>query len=190
MKKTIITIAILSSLLLVGCSDKENASPPPETNSNLSKFENNDFTITYPKNWEVLNPENFPSNVPKSTIVVIRNNIKNELFTANLNISKASVKETTTSLDFATSTLNSAQYNLINFKEISRDKVAINGEETFIARFQGRKTATENLIEFKTLCLVKNGVGILITAGYLPSEDQIVVTKLSDMIKSFTLKNP
>ncbi len=192
MKKIITSLLIgISIFALAGCSGKDDTQTTDTTiPTNLAKFETTDFSILYPQEWEVLNQEKFPTNVPPSTIVVIRNNIKSEIFTANLNVSQSPLKETTTSKDFATATINAAQNNLINFKEISREKVAVAGDETFIATFQGRKSATESLIEFKTLCLARNGFGIIITAAYLPNEDQIVVTKLSDMLKSFTLKNP
>jgi len=193
MKKFVTSLLIgITVFSFAGCSGKETPATTvdPTIPTNLVKYESTDFSLLYPKDWEVLGSEKFPSNVPSSTIVVIRNNIKSEIFTANLNVSQSPLKETTTSNDFALSTMNAAQNNLINFKEISRDKVAVAGDETFIATFQGRKTATESLIEFKTLCLSRNSFGIIVTAAYLPNEDQIVVTKLSDMLKSFTLKNP
>ncbi len=192
MKKFITSLLIgISIFSFAGCSGKTEVAKTDNTlPANLAKFETTDFSVLYPKDWEVLGSENFPSNVPASTIVVIRNNIKSEIFTANLNVSQSPLKETTTSNDFSISTLNAAQNNLINFKELSRSKVAVAGDETFIATFQGRKSATESLVNFKTLCLSRNGFGIIITAAYLPNEDQIIVTKLEDMIKSFTLKNP
>lgn len=192
MKKIITPLLIGISLLSLTACGGQDAPAIVDTavQANLAKYENTDFSILYPKDWEVLSPEQFPSNVPASTVIVIRNNLKNEIFTANLNVSQSPLKETTTSNDFAVATLNAAQYNLVNFKEISRDKVAVAGDETFIATFQGRKTATESLVAFKELCLARNGFGIIVTVAYLPGEDQIVVTKLSDMLKSFTLKNP
>lgn len=194
MKKIAVSFLIgLSIFGLTACGGSSDSTPPPATDNipaNFLKYETTDFSILYPKDWEVLGKESFPSNVPPSTIVVFRNNIKSDVFTANLNIAQAPLSATTTSEDFAISTINTAKYNLVEFNEISKEEVAVGGQKTYLETFQGRKSITESVINFKQLYIARNGYGITVTAAYLPNEDTNTVTKLSDMIKSFTLKNP
>lgn len=201
MKKilTVISVALMLSIF-TGClgigedtATTDTTTPTQGTPQSYKNFENKDFSIIYPENWEVLNEDAFTSNVPATTVVVFRNNIKSDIFTANLNVSQATISEGTTSEDFALQTLNTEKYNLIGFTELKRENYTLGEGEsaikTFITTFQGRKTITETLVEFKQLCIARNGFGIIITAAYLPNEDQNVVYQLDQMVKAFTLKS-
>jgi hypothetical protein len=195
MKKLIALVLILTSALsLTGCFEDDSAAviQDPSQSPNYTKFETTDFSILYPNDWEVLQKDSFTSNVPASTIVIFRNNIKSDLFTANLNISQTTLtqKESLTSEDFTTQTLNTEKFNLVNFQEIKREDFTIGQEKTSIVTFQGRKSVTDTLLNFEQICIARNGFGMIITAAYLPNEDQSVVLKLDEMIRSFTLKNP
>lgn len=201
MKKilTVISVALMLSIF-TGClgigedtTTTDTTTPTQGTPQSYKNFENKDFSIIYPENWEVLDEEAFTSNVPATTIVVFRNNIKSDIFTANLNVSQATIAEGTTSEDFALQTLNTEKYNLIGFTELKRENYTLgegaNAIKTFLVTFQGRKTITETLVEFKQICIARNGFGIIVTAAYLPNEDQNVVYQLDQMVKAFTLKN-
>jgi hypothetical protein len=185
--KTLIILSLFSLTACFGSEDEEAI--VDDTSPSYSKYEQADFGIIYPKDWEVITKDNFTSNIPASTVIVFRNNIKSDLFTANLNISQSVLNPQSTSLDFSIQTLNTEKYNLVGFQEISRETYTIGGEESFIVTFQGRKTITENLIEFKQLCIARNGYGIIITAAYTPNENQSIVMKMDEMVRSFTLKS-
>jgi len=195
MKKfiTVTAITLISALSLTGCfgSDPEEE-PDSGTNAMYSTYSASDFSISYPNDWEVLKPEDFTSNVPASTIAVFRNNLKNDIFTANLNISQATIPVGTTTGDFAIQTLNTQKYNLVGFTEILRENYKIKTgaeteEQTIISTFQGRKTITESMVEFKQTYIARNGFGIIITTAYLPNEEQSVVMMLDEMLRSFAL---
>ena len=201
MKKilTMISVALMLSIF-TGClgigeddATTDGTQTEGKTQQSYKDFENKDFSIIYPENWEVLNEDSFTSNVPATTVVVFRNNIKSDIFTANLNVSQATIAEDTTSEDFALQTLNTEKYNLIGFTELKRENYTLgegeNTIKTFLITFQGRKTVTETLVEFKQICIARNGFGIIVTAAYLPNEDQNVVYQLDQMVKAFTLKS-
>ena len=201
MKKilAVISVALMLSVF-TGCLGIGGDAEPTDTTTptqgapqSYKNFENKDFSIIYPENWEVLNEDSFTSNVPATTVVVFRNNIKSDIFTANLNVSQATIAEGTTSEDFALQTLNTEKYNLIGFTELKRENYTLgtgeNAIKTFLVTFQGRKTITETLVEFKQICIALNGFGIIVTAAYLPNEDQNVVFKLDEMVRAFTLKS-
>lgn len=192
--KKIIAMTVIALFGLTACfgdtseNEEKDTSLPPM----YKKYEKPDLSIIYPRDWEVLSQSDFTSNVPSSTVVVFRNNIKNDIFTSNLNISQAQISVGTTSEDFAIQTINTQKYNLVGYTEIKREDYVfgdkLTGEKTFIVTFQGRKTVTENLIEFKQLCIARNGYGIIVTAAYLPNEEQSVVIMLDEMIRSLALK--
>jgi len=199
MKKVITILAITSTIMILpGCFGITNDTPATDSQTtqtgtpvpqNFSIYQASDFSIAHPSAWEILKKEDFTSNVPTSTIAIFRNNIKNDIFTSNLNISQSAINEGVTSSDFGLQTLTTEKYNLVGFTEIKRENYTIGeGEkaiQSFITTFQGRKTITENLIEFKQLCIARNGYGIIITAAYLPNEDQTVTANIETMIKSF-----
>jgi len=191
---TAIAITLTSLFGLTACfgepvEDKTqtNATPPL-----YSEYQHSDFSVIHPKDWEILSSTDFTSNVPSSTVIAFRNNLKNDIFTANFNISQANISVGTTSEDFAIQTLNTEKYNLVGFTELSREAYTLGdkltGEKSFITTFQGRKTITENLVEFKQLCIARTGYGIIVTAAYLPNEEQSVVMMLDEMLRSFSLK--
>ncbi|MFA4891009.1 MAG: hypothetical protein WC604_01480 [Candidatus Gracilibacteria bacterium] len=193
----IASILLISLFSLVGFTacfggSTDEETPVDTTSPAYSKYDHSDFSVIHPKDWEILSTSDFPSNVPASTVVAFRNNLKNDIFTANLNISQANITAGTTSEDFALQTLNTEKYNLVSFNELSREAYTLGdeltGEKSFIVTFQGRKTITESLVEFKQLCIARNGYGIIITAASLPNEEQSVVMMLDEMLRSFTLK--
>ena len=195
MKKTIVAM-IASSIFLAGCLGIGGENSGDETNQdqgsitqNFSLYQASDFSITHPSDWEILEKKDFPSNVPTSTIVIFRSNIKNDIFTPNLNISQTTISNNLTSTDFGLQTLTTEKYNLVGFREISREEYSIGSEENqvkaFITTFQGQKTITENTIEFKQLCIARNQYGIIITGAYLPAEGEELSDKMDKIIKSF-----
>ncbi|MBT4366613.1 hypothetical protein HOD15_04290 [Candidatus Peregrinibacteria bacterium] len=193
--KKLIAISLITLFSLTGCfgtpADEEETD---NTNQMYSTYKSSDISIIYPNDWEVLNSSDFTSNVPASTVVVFRNNLKNDIFTANLNISQAEIPLGTNNEDFALQTLNTQKYNLVGFTELLRENYNIKtGEETeestVLSTFQGRKTITESLVEFKQTYIARNGFGIIVTAAYLPNEEQSVVMMLDKMLRSFALKS-
>lgn len=198
-KKCAAVLILTSSLLLISGCGGSTPTTPDTSNPSYTTYEKNDFTIQAPKDWEVLTSKDFPSNVPAGTLAVFRNNIKNEVFTANLSISQSDIETGSTSRDFSLKSLNAAKNSLVTFSEISQEELSINkvvqpdstdeiADTTMLATFQGRKTITEPLITFKQFCIAKSGYGIIVTASYLPTDDQSVVIALDTMLKSFRLK--
>ena len=195
---TLTLISIISLTTLTGCfGGGEEETANTSSDPHYITYEKTGTFIDAPSDWEVLTETNFPSNVPSSTLAVFRNNIKNDIFTANLSITQAEITKGTPSKDFALQTLNTQKYNLIGFVELRREDFDIlqkttDSEEkidtTHFLRFQGRKTVTDPVLEFKQFFVARNGYGLIITAAYLPNEDQSVVAKLDTMLKSFRLK--
>lgn len=195
MKAKIFLGAIITALTLAACgSDESDESATVENPSQASKsnYETNEFKISYPTQWEVIDSTSYTSNVPPEILVAFRNNIKNEVFTANLNISKNELNENINSLDFAKSSMAKAKSTLVSFEEINTENYSIEygGEaiETLITEFQGKKTASEPVVRFKRLSLVWGNQAFTVSGAYLPGEDEAVIQAIDDMLRSFALK--
>ncbi|MDD3861486.1 MAG: hypothetical protein PHP74_01175 [Candidatus Gracilibacteria bacterium] len=185
-------LLLITTILLTGCFGNENGNSEIITsNPNYTVYKDADFSISYPKDWEIINKNTFTSNVPAETIIAFRNNLKNEVFTANTNISKIQIPKETTSEDLGKSTLLKSKESLISFKELSKDPIIIKlGEteiQTFISGFEGKKSTSDPIIKFKQLYVSMKGFGYVITGAYLPYEDESVVKMIDEMLHSFSL---
>ena len=188
MKKTLIIPIILVGL--TGCfGGSENTEI-----ADITKFQykTSNYSISLPQDWEIIEKNDFTSNIPAETQVVFRNNIKNEIFTANANISAKNVGEINLE-DFAKNNRNKVKAELISFQfyEMEDNTIEIiSGEQTtegIIYEFSGKSSPSNPIIQFKQLYIVDGGLGFTITAAHLPNEDETVVKYLDEMLKSFTL---
>lgn len=71
-------------LMLSGCFNFGGSTDTPAVDEKSKIYENTVFTITIPKDWDVIEKDDFTSEVPEETQVVFRNNVKNETFTSNV----------------------------------------------------------------------------------------------------------
>lgn len=191
MYKKIIILGLIS-IFLTGCfgSGSSTSTIAPEAGEKL--YSHSNFSIIIPQDWEIIESKDFPSNVPKETIVVFGNNIKSEIFTANVNVSIKEVGETATSSDYAKNSKTQASTSLLSFTEIGSENIEVqygaNPIEGTILEFSGKKSAEEPIIKFKQLFVVNKGFGYTVTAASIPEEDQTVVKYMDRMINSFSLK--
>lgn len=188
MVKLLKSFLLLSSLLLfTACgSDTPEAA---EENAGWKTFEGSSFSMKYPQDWEVLEKKDFTSNVPASTVVAFKNNIKDDIFTTNLNITMNEVDEKLTAEDYAKSTKSKLKDSLVGFTEVKSEPLTL-GEElpAYILEFEGKKSSADPILKFRQIFVTKNGVGYTINAAYHQNEDESVVNFLNEMINSFSLK--
>jgi hypothetical protein len=149
-----------------------------------SIYSSGEFAILHPSDWHVLEQDTFPSLVPHQTVLAFRNNIQNEVFTANVNISKINVESNITADDFSKSTLAKIKTTLLSVTEISSTKIN-NG---VLIHFQGKKSPSEPIINFKSLTVIQEQEAYTVTGAYLPTEDESVVIYIDKMLESFSLK--
>lgn len=197
MKNKLLLALLITPIFLISCGGGSKTADvtPGEATQNIGKlsYQGKNFSILFPKDWEAIEKDSFTSNVPAETVVGFRNNIKNDTFTANVNVAETQLTDKTIlSKDFAKSTLANAKKHLVNFNQISlsdyRFPSGDKGIDTFIADFEGRKTASESTIHFKELYVVNGSIGYTVTGAYLPTEDNNVVLVVDEMLKSLALK--
>lgn len=191
-KKLFIISLLSSALIFSACgSDEESSTVTGEDTATADKitYTADDFELNIPSDWEILEKDSFTSNVPTDTVVAFRNNIKNEVFTANLNINATELAEEITAQDYAKSTLQKTKNSLIDFEEINSSEHTLAEDlPGYILEFEGKQSASQAAIRFKQLYIIIDNKGYIITAAYLAEEEQSVVKSLDEMLDSFAIK--
>lgn len=196
MKKTI-QIGLISIFMLTfsGClgfgEDTTNTDVTP-ANTESTTYQNSEFSMMIPKDWEIIESKDFSDRVASNTLIVFRNNIKNDVFTANINIVTNERLNDKSSAEHAKDIINSEKATLLDYKELSRETVSLqNGGNTdsseFIV-FEGRNSAGEDLIRYAQTCLVKGDKVYIVTGSYRPTEDEKITQLIQDGVKHFELK--
>ena len=191
--KKLATIGIISSFLFAGCSGGGSTTSTTTTvKEGNVLYDNTAFSLQIPKQWEVIDKTSFTSNVPAETVVGFRNNIKSDIFTANVNIAQKTLTTPTLAKDFAKSSLEILRNNLIGYTLLNeKDGKMTYGKDglaTYSTEFEGKKSASEQIIHFKQLYVINNNIAYTVSAAYLPNEDKSVVTTIGEMLDSFSLK--
>lgn len=192
MKFKKITILGLASILLLSACGNDTKDPDQIKKEAEAAgkiiYDTDEFSLQIPKDWEVIEKSSYPSNVPPEIVVGLRNNIKSDIFTANLTIAKKGLAEEILTRDFAKSSLATIKKSLMGFTLISENEGKIGELNTYLMEVEGKKTSSEPIIRFKQLYIVNNSSGYTVTASYLPTEDESVVNALKEMLESFALK--
>ncbi len=196
MSKKLITITLIASaLLLSGCFGVDNSgggSSPSDQgqNSNLTKtYNNNQFAFSFPSTWDVIEPKDFTSEIPRETQLNVRNNIKNDTYTANITVVKNDLQLTLSSLDYAKQILNRQKTGLLDYKETKREiiQIQVGGQstETYYTEFEGRLNQTEPVLKFIQAYAVKDKAGFIIMGSFSTQENSSVIDKIIAAVKSF-----
>lgn len=190
MKKLLILLAV--PLILTGCFGMGEETLISEPAAGEMEYGTPDFSILAPQDWETIEKSDFTSSVPAETIAVFRNNIKSEIFTANVNISTVKVEKGISPSDLAISSRTRAENSLVSFEEISLTNVEVPFGEIFMpgARliFTGKKSASDPIIYFDQIYVIHEELGFIVTSSSLAEEDETVVNYLDRMLNSFALK--
>ncbi len=188
--KSILTLTMI--FLLAGCFNFGDESEDEGiTEEGYTTYKTQDFNIGVPSAWEVINEDEFTAEVPDVTVVVFRNNVKNETFTANVNIVTKQLQEPISSLEYAKMVVNRQADGLTDYNEQDKQTVKIlkEGEEveTLITRFEARKTASENLVKYVQTYGVTGNKSFIVTGAVSPRESESVLQTVEKIVKSFSL---
>lgn len=187
-------LAVTSILLLSSCINLggTQSATTSSTDERIKTYDTSEFTISVPKEWEIIDKKQFTDEVPPETIVVFRNNVKNETFTANLAVIKNNLQGPVDTLEYAKMVLNRQKSGLFDYKESTRDeyKVSIGGKDTatYFSTFEAKKTANDKLVKYIQTYAVKDNAAYIITGAVSTKENDSVIKTIEDMVKSFKLK--
>ena len=187
MKIKQIAIISLSPFLLTGCFGGDNTEV---TTSNL--YQESDFSISVAKDWVTIERGDFTSNISPKTAVGFRSNLRNEVFTSNVNIVITSIDKEITAGDFAKSNLSKIRSSLLSYQEGSTSAITIpfgdaesNG---YKVQFSGKQGPSQPIVQFDQVYAVNNGLAYQVTGAYLATEDESVVKQIGEMLDSFSLR--
>lgn len=194
MKKLLIILPLL--LLGAGCFHS-NAEDPNEKAlpASANSYQADEFSISPPldsqkKTWETITT--FTKEFPAGAIAAFRDNVKDEKFTANINVYKKSVPADVSSANFALSEIRNQEKNVLNFKELSREnvKIAISDQnvDTILFYFEGKEKAEEEIIKFFQIFGVKNAVGYIVTGSAASDALDETVKKIEESLRSLVIK--
>jgi len=185
---SLIAITVAS---LTGCGGSGTQTKAP-TDERSRIIDNTEFNLRVPTAWEVIESKDFTNDVPKETLLVIRNNVKNDTFTANVNVIRKDLQTTEETLEYAKEVLNRQKSGLLNYKEYKRDvvkmKIGDKQVDGYIVTFEGKKDPQSDLIIFVQTYAVKGNRGYIVTGSYTPQESGDIKNTAEEVVKSFTLK--
>jgi hypothetical protein len=194
-RQLILTVSTLSLLTLSGCINLGGGTTTPTktaTDQTTQVYETNEFSISIPKGWEIIEKKDFTSDVPATTQVVFRNNVKNETFTANVNIVKNTLQQTTSTTDYANMVLNREKTGLYNYTQSGKEqtKISIGGTETdtLLTLFEAKESTSANTVRYLQTYGVKSENAYIVTGSISPKENETVLTTIESIVKSFKIK--
>jgi len=193
MKRIFSSLTLIFSLFsLTGCFGSD---APAETSQlqNFRVYTAPTFSMSVPNQWQTIEPKDFSSDVPQETQIVFRDNVQNDIFTSNANVTKRLLTQQTNSLDYGKSMMNENKGSLLNFKEISRDEdfnIAIGGQvqKTLLVLFEGKENEAEPTIRVVQTYAVNGIDAYTITAAYLPDSTELDAENAKNIVKSFKVK--
>lgn len=200
--KIVLSVVLTSLFLLSGCGDADdnNSLTSADTNTATTDLEKQgkvlyqgvDFTIAIPEQWEVITKEDMTANFPQEVVVAFRNNVKNEIFTANITIAIQDIPEQISADDFGKNSVKKQKEYILDFKDLRSSKQDLVYKDetisTYFIQSEGKKSGADPLVKFAQLFIVNELKAYTITAAYLPNEDENVVNAINEMINSVALK--
>lgn len=195
MNKKILGLTLITTgILLTGCfgtDDTGTVPAPDDTSSQTKTYTNSEFSIKFPASWDVIDPRDFTSEIPPETVIALRNNIKNDTYTANINIVKNNLQTTKSSLDYAKEVLNRQKTGLLDYKETKREivKIIVSGQpqETYYTEFEARLNQTDPVIKFAQTYAVKDRAGYIAMGAYSLQENSVVIEQVNTSVKTLNI---
>jgi hypothetical protein len=192
MKTKIATILLFgATLTLAGCFSDGGSGPmpAPDTTGKTSTYQSTQFTLSFPAGWDVIESKDFTSEIPRETVLVIRNNIKNDTFTANVNVVKNDLQTGTNSLDYAKEVLNRQRTGLLDYKETKREIISVpvggQGQESYYTEFEARLNATDPVLKFAQIYAASGNSGYIVMGAWSMQENSTIVEQVVNTVKSF-----
>lgn len=186
------SLLLITTFSLTACINLGGGSSTKTDDTRNKTYENSEFSIVIPKDWEIIEKKDFTSDVPDVTMVVFRNNVKNDTFTANVNIVRNSLQENTNTSEYAKMVYNRQKSGLYDFNELKREdiKLKIGSKEepsTFLS-FQAKKATDQLDVKYLQTYLAKNNFAYIVTGAVSPKENDVTVQTIESIVKSFQLK--
>ncbi|MFC1655414.1 hypothetical protein ACFL3C_00955 [Patescibacteria group bacterium] len=188
------SLLLLPAALLVftGCFGGGEDTSEDGQLQNFTTFESTTFSISKPQQWKVIEPKDFSNDIPSETQIIFRNNVLDDRFTANANVTKKILKSPMSSYEFGRSEISETKNTLLNYKEISRDEefnLVVSGQmqKSILIMFEGKQTEAEPTIRIVQVYAVNGTDAYTATSAYLLEADDAAVDNAKNIVKSFKI---
>lgn len=194
LKKLIIGISCCSLLLLAGCSsnDSEAESGLILPEANYIFYSNDDLSIQYPRNWDVISKTELNSKFQANLEVAFRSNFKDLFFTPVITVEKLKTAADDSSLTFADNAISRNENSLIEYVLIDKQTIStlIGAKlvETSITKFRGKEKLQDDTLEYVQTYLTNDEIGFIVTAAYDSTDNKVEVEKIVNSLRTFKLK--
>lgn len=188
---------MISIFMLSGCfnlgNNNSTAKVTTDERTKVIDNQNYDFTITIPREWDVIEKKDFTKDVTPETVVVFRNNVKNEDWTASVVVSQANFQTPRDSLEAAKYVRNREKTSLYEYKEVREPelrKIKIGNQQvdTYVSYFQGKKSPDNSLVQFIQTYASRGNNAYIVTGSISTAENENNRKVVEDIVKSFALK--
>lgn len=193
MKKLNIVL-LIAVFILTGCFGGGEATIDVPQFEGFKIYEAPSFVIAAPERWEVAEQKDFSQDIPGQTQIIFRNNIKNEKFTANANVTKQLLNQAMTSQEFARTEIAGHKSTLLNYNEISRNeefKVIVGDKvhNSVYILFEGKQAEDQPMIRVVQTYAVNGADAYTVTAAYLKEEENELIAEIAgQIIETFKVK--
>jgi hypothetical protein len=193
MKKLYIFL-LISVFVLNGCFGSDEPEIQTPQFEGFNTYEAPSFSIAVPERWDVIEQRDFTDDIPSQTQVIFKNNIKNDKFTANANVTKQLLNEAMTSQEFARTEIAGHKSTLLNYREISRNdefKVIVGDKvhNSIFILFEGKQAENQPMIRVVQTFAVNGADAYTVTAAYLKeTEDELLEETSKNIIETFKVK--
>lgn len=172
----LITLAIF----LTGCNGT--------TTTSLQTYTDPNFSINYIDGWIIQTPQDFPANIPSSTLVTFSEPEPQNNYQKTISIVSEVLPPQTTSLEYAQANINNAIQNIIAFEKIEEKDILLGTEKTKLIIFTGKSSLEAKTLKYIQTYAVKETTGYTITASMLIDDDLTTLTNLEESVTSFQTK--
>lgn len=173
-------------------SNESTDTPTEDSNTEMTTYQNAELSIAIPRDWEIIEAKDFSDRVAPNTVIAFRNNIKNDIYTASINIVTNERLSDKSSADHGKEIINSEKASVVEYKELSRESISLkNAGNTDAAEFiifEGKESAEDDLVRYVQTFLAKDDKVYIVTGSYRPTEEERMTQLIQQSVKSFELK--
>lgn len=178
------------AVLITGCfsSESDDAGASRGTHS----YATNEFRISIPNEWEIIEPAKFQSTIPPSTVIAFRNNVADEIYTSNVVIVRNPLSIDITSQDYVLAVIEKTKRELAEFQEISVEPqpmtIGGNPENSLFTIVRGRNALDAEIKEFVIFAGSHERTAYIALGSYLPKEPETTKELVQEMVRSFEIR--
>ncbi|PJC36911.1 hypothetical protein CO046_03025 [Candidatus Peregrinibacteria bacterium CG_4_9_14_0_2_um_filter_53_11] len=188
---------LLLVLSLSGCFGGGDSAETPAPDG-YTFFENEEFQIALPTEWEILDPGMLSSSVEPTTVLVARSNLRDPIFTANIVILKNPLDPSPegqaqiSARDYAGALRSKLKDTLSNYRELTAEEVTVPVGDTQVptlfTQVEGRPASETDIKNYTHLSVVVGDYAyIVVGAARADAPVEGTLDKIQSAVRSLKI---